>query len=260
VSRMIGARDEALLREQERMLLATLVAEIEQEIAERRARLSTQDQRDFDLRRKLVEAQAKLDALTREQVALMTHDAAMEEIECEPAPLGRIVKGKEVHVLLSDDHLTVVPLEELLELMKQDVAANAWRLRQQAEMERTIGPINGFRLRYTFTKTQILAQSHAGAVTAGTFSQFSHCYFLPVSTPLGEPAGDALHQNSDFMLFLRSVRPGTTVTVWTYPGNYDRLREVKRAVREFNLPVAVRPLPPGMPIGASRFGSESVSH
>jgi hypothetical protein len=52
---------------------------------------------------------------------------------------------------------------------------------------------------------------------------------------------------------------GTTVTIWTYPGNYDRLRELKKAVREAGFAIAVRPLPKGMPIGASRHGSNSLS-
>ena len=257
--RTAAAHDEALLREQERMWLSEAVAEAEQEIAARRAELNTEDQRDYDLRRKLTEAQVKLEELTREQIALMSREPAVEQIECEPTPLGKVVTGKEVHLLLAEDHVAVVPFEELLDLMKDDVGANIWRLRQEDELERTLGPIHGFRLRYWFVKTPVVARAESGAVMTGSFPQFSRCYFLPVSTPVGEPAAEALQPDSGFARYLRQVRPGTTVTIWTYPGNYDRLREVKRAVREFGFQIAVRPLPPGMPIGASRTGSESVS-
>jgi hypothetical protein len=259
IHRAVAARDEAMLREQERIWLHTAVAEAEQEIAARRAKLNAEDQRDFDLRRKITEAQITLEELTREQIALASREPEVEEIECEPTPLGRVVTGKEVHVLLADDHVAVVPFEELLELMKDDVSANIWRLRQEDELQRTIGPINGFRLRYWFVKTAVVARSESGAVMAGSFPQFSRCYFLPDITPLGEPATEAMLADSGFFRYLRRVRPGTTVTIWTYPGNYDRLRELKRTVREFGLQIAVRPLPPGMPIGASRNGSESVS-
>jgi hypothetical protein len=250
---------EAQLREQERMWLRTAVAELEQEIAARRARLGTEQQRDFDLRRKLTEAQVRLEELSREQIALLSQRPDVEEIECEPTPLGKVVTGKEIHLLLSEDHVAVVPFDELLELMKDDVGANIWRLREQDELERTIGPINGFRLRYWFVKTAVIARSDAGAVMTGSFPQFSRCSFLPVTTPVGEPAAEALLPDSGLARYLRRVRPGTTVTIWTYPGNYDRLREVKRSIREFGFQIAVRPLPPGMPIGASRNGSESVS-
>ena len=37
------------------------------------------------------------------------------------------------------------------------------------------------------------------------------------------------------------------------------MREIKRSVRQLGFPIAVRPLPKGMPIGASRHGSDSLS-
>jgi len=259
ISRLGNAREEASLLEEERFLLNTAVAGAEQEITARRAKLTSQEQRDFDMRRKLNDAQMKLDQLTREQIALLSREAPTEEIQCEPTPLGKVVTGKEVHILLADDYVAIVPFEELLDQMKTDVTANIYRLKDQDELERAIGPIQGFRLRYSFVKAEIVARSAAGATTAGSIPRFSHCTFLPVTKPAGEPADEALSPNSEFDQYLRRLRPETTVTIWTYPGNFDRLREVKRAVREFGLQVAVRPLPPGMPIGASRSGSESVS-
>ena len=95
-----------------------MVAEAEQQIADRRERLNSQQRRDFDVRRKLAEAQHTLDDLTREQVALLSQEPDVEEIECQPTPLAQTVTGKEVHVLLADDHIAVVPFDALLEQMK----------------------------------------------------------------------------------------------------------------------------------------------
>jgi hypothetical protein len=259
VRRANATRSDTALREQERAWLTEAVANAEQEIAARRAHLTADEQRDFDIRRDLTAAQVKLEELTREQIALLSRDKAVEEIECEPTPLGKVVTGKEAHVLLSDDHVAIVPFEELLELMKEDVGANIWRLRTQDEMERSIGPVNGFRLRYWFIKTAVVARSEGGTVMAGSYPRFSRCYFLPVSNPVGEPAEEAMLPGSSFSQYLREMRPGTTITFWVYPENYERLRELKRAVRDAGFQTAVRPLPPGMPIGASRNGSESVS-
>ena len=260
VRRVVHTRQEALLHEREREMLSTIVAGAEQEIAAQRAKLNTEDQRDFDLRRQLNEAQLTLDELTREQIALVSQDPEVEEIECEPTPIARVVTGKEVHLLLADDHVAVVPFEEMLELMKQDALANIWRLREQDELDRTVGPIRGFRLRYWFVKSQVVARSEAGTMMAGSIPRFSHCFFMPITTPAGEPAVDALLPNSEMHQFLQRLNPGgTTVTIWTYPGNYERLREIKRAIRERGFQIAVRPLPPGMPIGASRTGSESLA-
>ena len=222
------AQNEANFREGERVWLSTAVAEAEQEIAARRANLSTEGQRDFDIRQKLNEAQSQLDELTRQQIALMSQDEAPEQLECQPTVLAKAVTGKEVHVLLSDDHVAIVPFDELLEEMKEDITANVWRLKQQDEMERTIGPINGFRLKYCFVKEDVMRQSSAGTYMTGSISRFSHCYFLPVTTPVGEPAAESMKPNSELFQHLKRLRPdGTTITIWTYPGNYDRLRHAE---------------------------------
>jgi len=260
VKRVSDARFESTYREREREWLSTNVAAAEKEIEEWRARLSTDNQRDFDSRQKLALAQDTLDQLTREQVALMGRDPAVEELECQPTPVAKAVTGKEVHVLLADDHVAIVPFDELLDQMKLDAQANVWRLKQQGEMERTIGPINGFRMRYVFVKEDVQGRSDAGTYMLGSVSRFSHCYVLPVVTPAGEPATVALSPKSEFFQQLRQFRPeGTTITIWTYAGNFERLREMKRAIREQGFAIAVRPLPKGMPMGASRHGSNSLS-
>lgn len=260
VNRVGSAHNEVSFREGERQWLNTEVVAAEQEIAARRANLTAEGQRDFDVRQKLNEAQTELDELTRQQVALMSQDQAPEQLECQPTTLAKAVTGKEVHLLLSDDHVAIVPFDELMDVMKEDITANVWRLRQQEEMERTIGPINGFRLKYCFVKEDVMRQSSAGTYMTGSISRFSHCYFLPVTTPVGEPAADSMKPNSELFQHLQRLHPdGTTVTIWTYPGNYDRLRTLKRSIRELGFQIAVRPLPKGMPLGASRHGSESLS-
>ena len=260
VRRAVDTRQETRLREEERMLLQTLVMQAEHDVASRREKLSADEQRDFDIRRQLSEAQDVLEELTREQAALASQDVIVEEIECQPTPLARVVTGDQTHILLSDDHIAVVPFEELLDQMMSDARSNIWRMKDDDVMERTIGPVGGFRLRYTFVKAQLLARGAQGSVVAGRFSQFAQCHFLPVHKPVGEPAGEALHANSEFRQHLARLNPQrTTVTIWTYPGNYGRLREVKRVVREIGFQSAVRPLPAGVPIGASRSGTESVA-
>lgn len=260
VQRVSTARVESKFRESEREWLSTTVAAAEKEIEARRATLSTENQRDFDVRQKLATAQATLDDLTREQVALMSREPLVQELECQPTPVAKAVTGKEVHVLLSDDHIAIVPFEELLDQMKQDVQANVWRLRQKSEMERTIGPVSGFRLKYVFTREDVVGRSDAGTYMTGSVSRFSHCFILPDVTPAGEPAKDALQPTSDFFQQLKPYRPDTTtITIWTYPGNFERLREMKRSIRQMGFAIAVRPLPPGMPMGASRNGSHSLS-
>jgi hypothetical protein len=184
----------------------------------------------------------------------------VEEIRCEPTPIAKAVTGKEIHIQLADDHVAIIPADELIKLMYEDFTQNSWRLKQEKEMIRTIGPHNGFRLKYCFVETDIVAQSHRGVVTSGKAAVFRGFYLRPVTTPLGEPAVEAMGPSSEMQQFLQKFAPARiTVTIWTYPGNYDRLRELKRHIRELGFQTAVRPLPEGRPIGFSPSGSRSVS-
>jgi len=259
VRKASDVHNEADFREAERQALVTAITEVEQKLAEQRSKLSTEGQRDFDLRQKLNEAQTKLDELAREQIVLISQEGPSEELECQPTPLAKFVKGKEIHVLLSEDHLALIPFDELIEAMKADIKENMWRLQSQDELVRTIGPIEGFRLKYCFNKEDVMRASAAGTYMMGTICRFSHCYFLPVTTPAGEPAADSLGAQSELMQLLSRERAdGTTVTFWVHPGNYDRLLGLKRAVRDRGFQVAVRPLPKGVPMGAARDGTKSL--
>jgi hypothetical protein len=260
IRRVGNTRQEAAFREQERNVLIAAVAEAEQEVADWRKSLSSSDQQDFDLRRKLSDAQIELDELTREQIGLLSQETSVEEIKCEPTPIARAVTGKEVHILLADEHVAVVPFDALMDAAKEDALANIWRLRAEDEMERTIGPIEGFRMKYFFVNDQVVGRSEAGTVVAGRVPNFSHCWILPITTPAGEPAAEAMQPQSDLGRYLQTLRPdGTTVTIWTYPGNYDQLRALKRWIRQIGFTIAVRPLPKGVPVGASRHGTTTVS-
>ena len=165
-----------------------------------------------------------------------------------------------MHILLADDHVAIVPLKELTEQMFDDAKKNLWRLKNENLMERTIGPVGGFRVRYRFIKSEVVARGHAGTVVAGEIPQFIGCQFLPVVTPIGEPSLEALRQDSEFQQHLGALNPNhTTVTMWAYPGNYDRLLDLKRLVRERGFQIALRPLPPDMPISGSPSGPQSVA-
>jgi hypothetical protein len=260
IHRAVNVREESLMREQERALLSRLVAEAEHDITAQRAKLSGDDQRNFDIRRKRNEAELLLDELTREQVALVSQEMDVEEVQIEPTPLAREVTGDETHVLLADDHVAVVPFKELMEFMREDAEKNLWRLRQEDSMERTLGPVGDFRLRYSIVNSEVVARSRAGTMVAGRFPVFEQCTFLPVDSPIGEPAEEALRNGSQFQQHIERLNPHrTTVTIWTYPGNYDRLRELKRSIRERGFQIAIRPLPPGVPIGASPSGTKSAA-
>jgi hypothetical protein len=254
------AQRDVNFREMERSALSTAIVAAEQAIAARRAELSTEEQRDFDLRHQLKDAQAKLDELTREQIAMVSQETDAGQIECQPTAISKLVRENEIFVLLSEDHVVIVPMEELKKAMFEDIKENVWRLEKRSEFMQTIGPINGFRLTYVCDKADVMRTSDAGTYTLGSIPRFSHCDFEPVVKPAGEPAGEALLPNSELMQHLKAQRAeGTTVTFCVHPGNYDRLMQLKRAVREMGFQIAVRPLPKGSPMGAAPNGTPSLA-
>ena len=141
MQQVVEVRGETSLREQERDYLTTFVAAVEQELNERRSTLSADQQRDYDVRRKLAESQVKLDNLSREQVALLSQPVAseVEAIENQPTPLARRSTGKEVLLHLSGGYLAVIP-QELVDETISDVKENLWRLRDQKKFINTVGP------------------------------------------------------------------------------------------------------------------------
>jgi hypothetical protein len=259
--RAVSVHGEMLLKEREREFLGTYVASGEQEIAEMRARLSEQQQSDFDLRRQLAIAQHTLDDLTREQLALLsdTHDE-VEEVTNLPTPLAETVTGKEIHLRLARGHVAIIPLEELLKEFKTHAEANLWRLREEDQLVSTIGPIDGFRLRYILARRQYAARTQTGLEQRGTVIQLVRWELIPVTSELGEPVDQALAADADLKQRLQRSSPdATTVTVWTYPDSFGNFRTLKEALFELGYATAARPLPNGILIGGSPSGSRSAA-
>ena len=95
---------------EERQYLTTYVAAFGQELNDRRTTLTTEEQRDFDLRRQLVEAQTSLEDLSREQVTLLSQPAEAEVLENRPTPITKQLSEKELFLQLVGDHVAVIPL------------------------------------------------------------------------------------------------------------------------------------------------------
>lgn len=255
-------RQETLLRREERGYLAMFVSAVEQELDQRRSELSEQDRQDFDVRCRLADAQQTLDELARQQVSLVsqTPETDVTEIQCLPTPLAQTVSGKEVHLRLAHGHVALVPLDELRAEFESQAERDVWRLREQDSVVSTVGPIDGFRLRYKLAKGHVTVHQQPGFEQQATVVRFVVWELLPVSAQLGEPTDQALLPNSALRRALGKFAPeSTTVTIWTYPGSFDDFRKLKRALFELGYATAARPLPDGVLIGGSPHGTKSAA-
>ena len=127
-------------------------------------------------------------------------------------------------------------------------------------MEETLGPVNGYRLRYRVVQRHLVVQSAAGPLNQGNVVQLDRWELLPMAEDLGQPVEQALLPGSELHRALAGTRPGrTTITVWTYPDSFGAFRRLKKALFDAGFATAARPLPDGIRIGGSPRGSKSVA-
>jgi hypothetical protein len=251
----------ASLVEARREQLTLVRAQVEQEIAERRARLDAESQQKFDVQRAIAEDQIRLNALTQEQISLLSASTEVEEIESVPTPLAKTVTGDEIHVRLKRGQLAVVPVDALLdEVQRRGGAYLRGGLEKRNEATDTYGPIDGFRLRLSVQRFVENVPSSALPGTPRRAAVVLQGVFLPTSEELGIPVDQALLPDSTFSAALRARRSAIgAVTVWVYPDSYSDLRTLKKAMWEAGVPLAVRPLAAEQPIIFSTLGSKSAA-
>lgn len=260
IRRVMAMNRETQLRSVERQIVSDMVAQAEDELEQRRAALSAKEQKDFDLRRQLATAQAELEELGRQQVAIASQAPEVETIECLPTPLGKTVTGKEVHVRLSEGHVAFIPLDKILEDLKGDLEQNKWRLQKQMSYSGRLGPWEGFRADYRVGRVPFHAAAANGMVRSGYVISLLKIELQPMATPLGEPVEQAIMPDSDLMRQLATFRPeSTTVTIWLYVNSFDKYQVLRRALHEKGFTTAAHPLPDGYPITGSPYGSKSVT-
>jgi len=168
------------------------------------------------------------------------------------------VDDDEAHFQIRAGRITFVPLDDLVKRLKDDAQQKLYKLRSQAELTETIGPMGGFRLRYTLQRFETPVEEMVATGRGGVHVRMTHFELIPVSAELGEPVDVALGPSSEFRQIVSGLRPGrTTITLWTYPDSFGSFRRVKKELFRMGFPTAGRPLPEGLFIGGSPEGSKS---
>jgi hypothetical protein len=237
------------------------VAQREAQLQEGLARLDAESQAAFELRRKLSIAQGKL---ARAQADLRQLEARKRASTVRlvnyPTPLSQTVFGKEVHFQLRRGRVAYVPMDELVAAFKAHALKHAHRLQTEPEFTETLGPLEGFRMRYTMERIALPADVQMALGHAGMVGRLREFILLPVAADLGEPVAEARGPNSAFRGRLAGLVPRkTTITLWTYPDSFAAFRMLREDLYLAGFTVAGRPLPEGQPIGGSPDGSKSAA-
>lgn len=259
--RILALAYESKAHDQQRIRLAMHRSIIENDIATRRQRLDSQRQREFDVQRQLMESQLKLDELAQEQLTLVSAPDVVEEIESIPTPLARTIEGQSIHLRLSNGLVSIVPLEEMLAEINNRVDDIRRRLQSSGTAVEMVGPIDGYRLK--FTATSRAASDSIGGPRVGQLQRTvvdQYAEISPVSDVIGQNVEQALMPGSTVYRHLQSHRRARIpVVVWLYTDSFDEFRPLKRAIWEMGFSLATRPMEPGSKIGASPHGTHAAA-
>ena len=249
--------EETARRGMQRDTLATMAAAVEHSIQEKRQKLDGSKQSDFDLARALSQSRFQLEQIAKQRGQVDHSPAKPIVIESYPTPISRAVDGPEAHLLVADGRAVFVPLEPLLEEFQSQAKRQAYRLRDEQELTDTVGPVGGFRLRYTLERHDVSLDERG---RGGSYARLQKWTLIPVANDLGEPVRLALQQGSDFRRILATILPGRmTITIWVYPDGFEAFREIRKELYRLGYTIAARPLPAGQSISGSPEGSKSAA-
>ena len=140
---------------EERSRLALYSAAKDAELKERKSELVSGEREGFDVQQAMVIEQQRLNELERALLFLAeTSNPESVKIKTYPTPLSRTVYGREAHFQLLGGKIVYVPLNELVEEVKRQVQKKMYRLNEFDEITETVGPVGGFRLRYSLEKVR----------------------------------------------------------------------------------------------------------
>ena len=253
-------QQEALLQSQRRDAIAVLVSASEYKLRTRREQMDAETQEIFDLSRRVSESRARLDQFDRQRVRAESTRPETIVIESYPTPLSKTVNGREAHFQLRGGRIVPIPLDPLVDRLKQSAERQKYKLLNLPELTDTVGPLGGFRLRYTLERHDVSAETAMLTGRGGSYARLRRWTLIPLSSQLGEPVELALGKDSEFRQALSKLPPGrTAITIWVYQDSFASFRRIKKELYVLGFPVAARPLPLGTPISGSPEGSKSAA-
>jgi hypothetical protein len=247
------------LRKAERDRFQLVITAVERELERRRNNLDESARQALELRRDASAARSELESLEQQRSVVESSAAQTIVIEHIPTPMAKTVFGKEVHFRLLHGRLAYVPLEELIEKMKDEIRVTAEKLRTTSQTIETVGPMGGFHLRYMLRLTEQTQSTRYGDVKREA-PEFVGFYLQPVSDQLGETFQQAMSAGSQFRSIIEGLNPDTTtITVWVYPDSFNEFLILKREMFQRGFLTASWPLPFDQPISGGPNGRRSAS-
>ena len=172
------------------------------------------------------------------------------------SPVARSTSNQEIHFRLSEGRIAWVPLQPLLEQLRDQVRSRVAVINRFGRYEGVVGPTNGFLMKYTVERqpdNPLQSLSGRRSFSVGV----SRWTVRPSDTLSAESVERALQIGSQFRQVLEAADPEATVTVWLYARDFASFRPLREFAHSLGLRVAGRPLPDDAEITGSPAGSKS---
>jgi len=250
------------LQKLDRDNLMLAIASAEQELNSRRAQLDENQQAkiqtDVTLKNAEEEYQNILGQLKSMKLAM--DDQQPEVLQHVATPIAKTVFVREEHFRLKDGRLLYVPLNEMSAQLRSEAPKKVWKLERARQVTETIGPNQGFQMRYTLRRNKVPIQTESGIRAVRDVVELDRFVMVPVGNAPGETVSQALDPTSNLRSRLGGWNPRETiVTVWTYPDSFGDFRELKAGLYELGFLTAARPLPSNQLISGSPDGTRSAA-
>lgn len=241
---------EANRQHQQRMeSLNNDLATLERELAEAETTQNQLKAAFAKLEKAEQDVQDQIESAKEGEVTLLRH---------ELNPIGRAVRGKELHFRLSEGRISQIPLETMIDRLKSRIEQQKDWVAKFGRHEGQIGPFDGYLMEYVIERDRVdpLDEFQLGARVMRI--SVSGWKVVPQDTLVAETLEEALHANSRFQQCLRLADRDATLTFWVYPDSFAAYRAMQELAHQKGFMVAARPLPLGVPIAGSPKGSQSV--
>lgn len=217
--------------------LAQLAIAEQQDLASLKSRLTT------------LESELRVARETAPKVKVLKHTTT---------PVSRFVSGPEVHLRLSQNKVSVVPIEILVERLQAQIQRQRDFLLSREYYESSVGPIDGYKMEFTLERAKATPVEELNMMRMIKM-EVTGWTVRPDQGLLEETAEQALKPGSNFLRTIETAGPSATLTFWVYSDSFDAQRQLQDFAQSKGWRVASRPLPDGIPIAGSPKGSKSLA-
>ena len=229
------------------------------EIEQRLAQMNQQQQADTLLLSETNQLQADLTAKLRALSDSPGEEKAPIILQHLPTPMAKTVFGKEVHIMIRRQMISVVPWDALIDALKREAELAVRRSSRKTTIDGSLGPINGFTMLYRFAAKRGVI-SNGAEVATGQVVELDRFELEPTGDLVQESLDQCFRDGGRLRVELSSHRPqDTVITAWVYEDSFETFRRLKEQLFKQGFLAAARPLVSQARIAASPQGSHSLA-